>query len=41
MLIIAGAAGLAVNTLLLRWLLARLGEKNTLCLGARPLTLTF
>ena len=35
MLITAGAAGLLVNTLMLRWLLARLGEKNTLCIGAR------
>jgi hypothetical protein len=36
MLIIAGAAGLLVNTCVLRWLLRAAGERNTLCVGARP-----
>ena len=34
MLIIAGAAGLFVNTVILRWLLTAIGETKVLILGA-------
>ena len=36
MLIIAGFAGLLVNTVVLRWLLRVAGERRVLCIGALP-----
>ena len=38
MLIIAGFAGLLVNTVVLRWLLRVAGERRVLCIGALPST---
>ena len=35
-LIVAGCAGLLVNTMLLRYLLRVLGERRVLCIGRSP-----